>query len=97
MDSLIRRVDDPHLALVGRQADAVAGTAMPLDSACLETGDFDTVQLLFRRQVSDLEAQQIVDAHVSSRAGSVDGEGANRSRQWPDFLNDLVGLGIGDK
>src|SRR5262249_30817828 len=37
-------VADPHLPLVGRQADTVTGTAMPLDLALLEPRHLNTMQ-----------------------------------------------------
>ncbi len=50
-------VGEPELLLVGRQADAVAGAAVPLGRPLLEALHLDPIQLLARDQVADLEAR----------------------------------------
>ena len=60
-------VADPDFLLVRRQADAVAGAAVPLDRALLEALHLDAVQHLARLQVADLEAEQAVDVDVAQR------------------------------
>ena len=58
VDPLVGGVDDPELLLVGRQADAVARAAVPLDRALLEALHLDPVERLARGQVAHLEAEQ---------------------------------------
>ena len=78
---LVVGVGEPQLLLVGREADAVARTAVPRHRAFLESRDLDAVQLLPGPQVADLEAQQVVDVHVAARLRGVDRERPDRSRE----------------
>src|SRR5262249_55239738 len=60
-------VADPGLGLVRREADAVAGAAVPLHGALLVALNLDALEYLAARQVGDFEAEQLVDTDVCAR------------------------------
>ena len=64
---LVGAVGEPQLLFVGREADAVARAAVPLDRSLLEAGDLDPVQHLAGLDVADFEAEQVVDVDETKR------------------------------
>src|SRR5262249_28428075 len=57
VDVAVCRVADPDLFLVGREANTVAGAAVPFNRTFLVAFDFDSIQLFAALQVPDLEAE----------------------------------------
>ena len=88
---------EPQLPLVGRQADAVARAAVPLDRPLLEARDLDAVQHLPGLEVADLEPEQLVDVHEAQRLRAVDGERPDHVAERADVLTTLWRLGVGDR
>jgi hypothetical protein len=72
-------VGDPQLALVGRQANSVAGATMTLGGTGFEPLDLDPVQHLAGKQVTDFESEQVIDIDEAKSALAVDSEGANHA------------------
>ena len=61
--------------LVGREADAVAGAAVALHRALLESLHLDPMQHLAALEIAHFEAEQLVDVHKAQRLAAVDREG----------------------
>ena len=66
VDPAVGGIADPDLPLVGTQADAMAGAAMALRRPLLEALYHDAVQDLAGPQVSDFEAEKVVDGDVAT-------------------------------
>ena len=93
----VGRVGQPELLVVGRQADPMAGAAVPLGRPLLKPRHLDAIQLLARLQVAHLEAEQLVDVHEAERLGAVDRERPDARGERADRADDLVRLRIGDR
>src|SRR6266542_5133298 len=89
-------VADPDLALVGRQANAVAGAAVPLHLALLEPLYLDAMQFFAAGEVADLEAEQAVDVDEAERPRRVDRERPDRGAERPDRPQHFLRVAVYD-
>lgn len=64
---LVKAIGHPKFFLIGREADAVTGAAVPFDRADFETFDLDAVNFFAGHQIADLETEQPVDIYEAER------------------------------
>src|SRR5437660_4557479 len=94
----VRSVRQPDLLFIGRQRDAMAGTAVTCQSLARPSEPLDLHGLddFAGTDIANLETEEIVDIGVDQSSGAVNRERPDVAAERADCLHDGIRPGVGD-